>query len=318
MNFLTRRRWNKQLQEAREWLVRLTSGSATTSDAAAFRQWLAQSPEHHDAFAAMRGVWRQLGPLLETAPARAEPTAKAAFNINRGRRAFLATAMGAAGILAAHQLLDWPALPGLESDFSTAAGEQKSIRLQRDIALDMNTRTQIDMLASDPQSVALALRAGEAEVRAESAGEVSVRAGASTLVARGTWFNILYLDDNVSVTCIVGRVQVQCREGSLTLQPGEQARYAHSRLLPAARADLRKVLAWRQRQVVFDNTSLRDVIAEVNRYRKGRIVLLNKTLARRQVQARFTLDQLDDVIDLIQRAYGARVTTLPGDIILLS
>ncbi|QTF08722.1 DUF4880 domain-containing protein [Brenneria izadpanahii] len=303
--------------EARTWLIRLTSGRATTNDAAAFRQWLAQSPEHYAAFAEIRMLWRQMEPALLTAPSR---SAAGGAPVNKTRRAMLAGAMCAAGVLATRQLFDWPRLPGSSGDFSTAAGEQKSILLRQDITLEINTRTQIDVLASAPQSTSLELRKGEAQIQAlgTDAGEVSVKAGVGTVLARNAWFNILYFDDNVSVTCLEGQVQVRCEQASLTLLPGEQVRYAYSRLLPVTQVDLRKVLAWRYRQILFDHTPLSDVIAEVNRYRKGRIILLNKELARRQVHGRFSLEQLDDVIDLIHRSYGARVTTLPGDIVLLS
>jgi ferric-dicitrate binding protein FerR (iron transport regulator) len=44
--------------------------------------------------------------------------------------------------------------------------------------------------------------------------------------------------------------------------------------------------------LVFHDAPLARVIDEINRYRPGVLVLLNPSLGRRKVQARFTLAQL--------------------------
>ena len=77
-------------------------------------------------------------------------------------------------------------------------------------------------------------------------------------------------------------------------------------------------MAWRKGQLVFRQTPLAEVVGEINRYRSGRIMLMNDALGRRLVEARVTLDRIDDLIVLIREAYGARVTTLPGGVVVLS
>ncbi|MRB43370.1 iron dicitrate transport regulator FecR, partial [Bacillus thuringiensis] len=77
------------------------------------------------------------------------------------------------------------------------------------------------------------------------------------------------------------------------------------------------VMAWRERMLVFNDVPLATVIDEINRYRPGMLLLLDKALGRRRVQARFSLDQLADVATLIRDAYGIEVTRLPGGVVLL-
>jgi ferric-dicitrate binding protein FerR (iron transport regulator) len=77
-------------------------------------------------------------------------------------------------------------------------------------------------------------------------------------------------------------------------------------------------MAWRRRVLVFDNRPLSYVVAEINRYRPGRLVLTSDALGARMVRARFSLNQLADAATLIREAFGARVTELPGGIVLLS
>ncbi len=49
-------------QEALGWVERLTSGRATRADAAAFKNWLGQSPTHETAFAEASSLWKNIGP----------------------------------------------------------------------------------------------------------------------------------------------------------------------------------------------------------------------------------------------------------------
>jgi transmembrane sensor len=70
--------------------------------------------------------------------------------------------------------------------------------------------------------------------------------------------------------------------------------------------------------LVFNNATLATVVDEINRYRPGMLVLLNKELGQRRVQARFSLQQLAGVALLIRDAYGAKCTELPGGVVLLS
>lgn len=43
--------------QAQEWLVRLTSGQATTNDARAYQRWCAQSAAHAAAMAEVSRIW---------------------------------------------------------------------------------------------------------------------------------------------------------------------------------------------------------------------------------------------------------------------
>jgi ferric-dicitrate binding protein FerR (iron transport regulator) len=70
--------------------------------------------------------------------------------------------------------------------------------------------------------------------------------------------------------------------------------------------------------LIYDNQPLADVVTDINRYRPGRIVITDHALGERRVHARFTLDQMADVATLIEDAYGAHATHLPGGWVLLS
>jgi transmembrane sensor len=70
--------------------------------------------------------------------------------------------------------------------------------------------------------------------------------------------------------------------------------------------------------LVFRHEPLSHVVDEINRYRRGRIIVVNDALGRRPVVASFRIDRMDEVVPRIERALNVRATTLPGGIVLLS
>jgi transmembrane sensor len=83
-------------------------------------------------------------------------------------------------------------------------------------------------------------------------------------------------------------------------------------------ADVEATMAWRRRVLIFDGRTLAEAVSEINRYRPGKIILANDRLATRKVQGRISFNQLGDIAALIEDAYGAKATSLPGGVIVLS
>jgi transmembrane sensor len=114
-------------------------------------------------------------------------------------------------------------------------------------------------------------------------------------------FNIRNLGGEVCVTCLAGQVEVARGAQRARLDAGRQLRYGPGGHGPVAAwaghaaAATGAVSAWRRRQLVFDQVPLAEVVAEVNRYRRGRLVLTSEALGRSKVQASFSIDRLDDV-----------------------
>ena len=75
--------------------------------------------------------------------------------------------------------------------------------------------------------------------------------------------------------------------------------------------------AWRSGVLVFRDTPLADVVGEINRYRAGRVVVIDSHLAQSRLSGRFRIDRLSEVFAQIQEVLGARVTQLPGGIVVV-
>ena len=300
-------------KEAQAWVVRLASGQVSERDAQVFRHWCARSRAHATAFAEARAVWGAMAPAARAIKRAQQP-------VNTARRAWLGGAVAASlGLLVLRPPTDlWPAVAGLGADYATGTGEQREVALDGGVLVQMNTQTRFDAAPVQDGTAALVLLAGEAEFQAglRGAARLRVQAGDGSVSAGSARFNIRLFGQEVCVTCLAGRLRVVQNGNDAELAAGEQLRYrpAHFGITRTVRAG--EVSAWRQRLLVFKQSTLAEVVAEVNRYRPGKLILNSDTLGKTRVQASFSLDRLDDVIALIQDAYGARVTRLPGGIVL--
>jgi transmembrane sensor len=306
-------------QEAYGWLVRLTSGSATVADAEALKNWLRRSPAHEQAFSQANALWDGIdlvgrdANLAATAGLRAVARPAAI-----GRRAVLSGAIAAsvAGLLAVRPSLElWPSWSELTSDYRTGTGERKQISVAGGV-LELNTRTSLAVQSGEGQG-AVKLIAGEVAIAARS-GPFAVLAAEGRTVGNAARFNVRLDDQTVCVTCLGGEVWVEYRDRRAKVRDRQQVRYGDRELTEVMTVDPAIVTAWYRGMLVFHNEPLARVIDEVNRYRPGKLILLDRSLGMRPIEASLRLDRIDDVIMLVRDIYGARVTRLPGGIVLLS
>ena len=300
-------------KEAQAWVVRLASGQVSERDAQVFRHWCARSRKHAKAFAEARAVWGAMAPAARAVKRAQRP-------VNTARRAWIGGAVAASlGLLVLRPPTDlWPAVAGLGADYATGTGEQREVALDGGVLVQMNTQTRLDAAPVQDGAAALVLLAGEAEFQAglRGAARVRVQAGDGTVSAGSARFNIRLFGQEVCVTCLAGRLRVAQAGNDAELAAGQQLRYRPEHFGIARAVAKGDVSAWRQRLLVFKQSTLAEVVDEVNRYRPGKLILNGDALKQTRVQASFSLDRLDDVIALIQDAYGARVTRLPGGIVL--
>lgn len=307
-------------REAQAWVVRLGSHQATQEDAQAFRLWCAQSRAHATAFAQAREVWKAMAPAALHVRRQEQRGADRRMPV-AGRRALLggAVAASAAYLAVSPPLGLWASIAEWGADYRTGTGEQREVAMADGAVLQMNTQTRINLQPGTGGGEGIELLAGEAELltSASAVARVTVSAAGGTVSAMRARFNIRNLDGEVCVTCLSGQVEVARGERQVRLDEGRQLRYGSAGVGTAAPVDTGPVSAWRRRQLVFNEVPLADVVAEVNRYRHGRLVLTSEALGRSRVQASFSIDRLDDVAFLVRDVYGAELTQLPGGIVLL-
>lgn len=313
-------------REALDWLRVLTSGEVTRADLAALDRWRAESPQHRRALAEANLLWDVLGKVAHEAEAR-EPAHGAAVRpfLRRAvaRRTVLAGAAAAsvAYVMVRPPLHLWPTAVELMAPYRTSTGERRQLAVASGVAIVMDTQTSLTAPVTVGELSSLELISGQLAVSVEAKPGRSVviaAAGGQIQADRGN-FDVRRDAASVCVTCSDGAVRVSHRfAATTTLQAGQQVTYNDHGLSTAITADPALVGAWQRGLLIFRDVPLAEVVREVNRYRPGRIILLNDSLADRKVVAGFRLDQIEDVVAYIGQAFGAKVRSLPGGVVLLS
>lgn len=310
--------------EAQQWLVRLTSGHATAADAQALTEWCARSPLHARAFAEANLLWDRLGKVAQRPGVASGSERLVAPRRLPSRRWFLGGAMAAslagAGYLVVRPPLQlWPSPREFAADYRTRTAERRSIAVSDGVTIELNTRSSLNVLG-DAGAGRVELVSGEAAISVSTRDHagVSIDAGGGLVRASDANFNLRCEAGRSVVTCHRGALAITYAGRSADLGAGRQIAYADGALGSPVNVDPVAVMAWREGQLVFRQAPLAEVVNEVNRYRNGRIVLANEALGRRPVDVRIPIDRVDDLIAMVREAYGAKVTTLPGAIVIIS
>jgi transmembrane sensor len=317
------------LRQALAWVIRLHSGAATSDDAAALESWRRRSAEHEAAFRQAVRLWRSFGEATRKLVAdghlpQAVPAATRKEDTTLSRRLFLggALAASAAGfyVVVRPPLGLWPSLDELAADYRTAKGEQRSVSLSDDVSLTLNTQTSI-AVRSRTGEPHIELISGEAAVsaRRREPAPLLVDAAEGRIAARSASFNVRCLDAAVSVSCIEGNLDVSWRGRSVSLASEQQVSYSPTGGLgPASPIDLTQTKAWQEGLLIVRDWSVNRLVDEINRYRPGKILVMDSRLGSHMISGTFHLDHLDDFVAQAQSLFGANVRSLPGGIVLLS
>lgn len=314
-------------RQAHAWVRRLATGEATVADAQALKRWCETSPQHAAAFAKAQKLWKDFDPAgreLLQREKTSEWVREAKTERFVSRRAFLGGALtataAAATVAAIHPPLGlWTPASEWGADYRTGTGEQKRVSVSDHVWVALNTQTSIALQNAGSQR-GIRLIAGEAEIEhnALDGKPFAVEAGDGRIRPRGSArFDVRAGKGEVCVTCLAGEVEVEQGGRRQTLRQNQRVFYGERGLRSPIGVDPSIVSAWREGAVVFRHTPLSEAVAEINRYRPGRVVLLDKRLGANLVSGRFSIRDMDQVIAQIREAFDVRVTSLPGNVVLL-
>ncbi|HEY3599392.1 MAG TPA: FecR domain-containing protein [Paraburkholderia sp.] len=323
---------NDEATQARAWLLRLRAGNVSPEDAQAFQQWCELHPQTayllRDTWSTLRSAAAEIAQEERASGKAWKGNVGRAHPLRPGRRAFVgfAVAAGASWLALRPPLALWPSIGDFAADWRTGTGEQRQVALSDRVRVEMNTQTRLNVLPANESTRAVELLAGEAEIvaAAPTAGQaglvrtVAAVAGKGTMRAQVARFDIRRTGDQVCVTCISGSVAFEHPRRRLTLLASQQLIYDDRFVRPVSQVDSGVVTSWRRGVLVFNGVPLAQVVDEINRYRPGKIILRNTALGENRMQAQFPIAKLDDVIDMLGKLYGAHITKLPGNIVLLS
>jgi transmembrane sensor len=298
-------------EEAAGWVARLQSSDATDDDREQFARWLAIDPSHGALYEELRTLWGQ----LKDVPVATDQLAKMRKS-RGGTLTVVAALLGAATLVA---VLQTGFFNRLRSDHSTSVGEVRSVTLSDGSSVDLNTDTAILLSFTDKERRVTLLR-GEAffDVKSDPNRPFVVVEGDITAEAVGTRYSVASATNisGGSVQVLEGRVKVGSAKANVTIRGGEGVRVDRNGEASVFQLD-EDDLAWRMGKLVFSQRPLIEVLAALDRYRPGKIFLLDRGAGRQPVSGIFDVRDADHAIDAIQQNLPLAVTKLPGGIVFV-
>jgi transmembrane sensor len=227
----------------------------------------------------------------------------------------------------------------------TAVGEQRTLTLEDGTRVYLNTNSRA-VVHYDKKLRQVNLEKGEAlfEVAKRPEWPFVVTAGNQQVTALGTEFIVRWDSKDLAVTLVEGKVIVspvkfvstgaskRQEEGAsttpertpgpdaaaeFTLSPGQRLTLAGSASPKVDRPPLERVTAWQRGQVAFDDTPLKEAVAEMNRYSTMRLQIEDPSAAAIRVSGIFRAGDSANFAQAVAKTYRLQVRDQGGDVILV-
>lgn len=212
-------------------------------------------------------------------------------------------------------------LDNLQSDYVAGVGERETIELADGSEITLNTDTAIAVDLDADQRVVRMFR-GEAyfDVARVDDSTFTVQTDVAQVQVTGTAFNVRAQDDRAIVSVFSGHVEAAANSRtarSVSLSANRQSTIDAGGTNVPEPFDATAVSAWRRGQMVFYRTPMIDVVEELNRYHRGRIVIVNRELQQRTVSGVFDTDRPLAALSAIERILHLQSIHLTKYLILL-
>ncbi|WP_416208695.1 FecR domain-containing protein [Janthinobacterium sp. GMG1] len=298
-------------QQAAEWLTVLMSSEASKAEHAAWQRWREADPEHERAWQHIDAVTQRINGLHRGAAAQAlAGTQQKAVNGKRRQLlAWLGVAAGG-GMLAA-QTDAWDGVRALRADYRTATGERREVVLDDGSVLSLNTASAVNV-RFDASRRLIELLAGEILVTsghgAGSDAPLVVATREGRVRALGTRFAVRQQDGYSTVDVLESAVEILPRDGSgapLLLAAGHGV--AFSRQAPdAPHAIDAYAHAWSRGQLIVDDVTLGDFLADLARYRPG-VIHCAPEVAQLRLSGVFPLADTQRILNMLPNSLPVQV-----------
>ncbi len=308
--------------EAADWVVRLNKGRVADETVALFDQWYAADTRHQGAYLRAEAAWMMLdraqvmshgdavqaNGTLRHSQAKYQTLRTRRFLLGAGAAASMAAAVGVGFVLKSRL------------SFATGMGELRKVPLADRSLAAVNTDSQIDVAMTD-HIRHVQLVKGEAwfEVAKNPDAPFVVSAGDVRVRALGTAFSVRRHKGGVDVLVTEGTVEVwnvKDMAKRVSLTAGAEAFVSESFVSGAAQSvavsyqpeQVERKLAWREREIILNDETLADAVAEFNRYNSRQIVISDPALNSQKFVGGFQVDQPDSFARAVHTALGVPVS----------
>jgi transmembrane sensor len=320
------------------WLERLQRDPSPEADAA-FGRWLEASEANRPAWDRARDLWdlfedpqadEVLAELRHDALSLRGRPARSVAPVAWSLAAASIAAMVIGGVLVSDFRRDQRAPTGVQvasaepdlhafgrADYETAAGQRLEVKLQDGTRLTLQPDTAVDVAYVGGQRLVRMTR-GEAlfDVRHDPSHPFRVAAGGRVVSDLGTRFNIQVKDDETRVRLDEGSLGVTVGDdaGVVTdapriLVPGQELVARRGQADAVVQAAARPTDA-EQKVIQFDDVSLAEAVAQMNRYTDEKLVVVDPKVAALRVSGAFRTDDPARFATTLTILYPVRLVAL--------
>lgn len=320
--------------QAIDWLVKLRDDNLDDSQLDAFAEWLGQAPEHSDAFAAAEQLFNDMVSAADArassataspaalAPATAQVVPLPRSTAKSAKPRWLAPVIGIAAswLLAVGLVMPKQAhlFGDYFSDYRTQTGELREVQLSDGSRLLMNTNSSISVdFSADSRRIVLHHGQVRFTVAKDARRPFEVVADHLSVRALGTVFEVYQRDDAETRVMVQEHAVAATLTGGesqshgVTIAEGQQLNYKPGQPLPQPEAaKLDQATAWQQRRLLINDRPLPELIAELERYRLGRIFVADPALNQLRVSGVFSMDNPDSALATLSQVLALQQTRI--------
>ena len=299
-------------QQAADWLTVLMSDEAGEQERRDWLRWREADAEHARAWAHIEAFSQRYGQVHKGAAMQA--LAGAAAPASRQRRQLLLWlgVAGGAGLLAAHTGA-WDQVGALRADYRTATGERRDVMLADGSALSLNTASAVNV-RFDGERRLIELLAGEILIVSghgagvDNTAPLVVATREGLVRALGTRFSVRQQDGQSYVAVFESAVEIRPLDGigaSLLLPAGRSTTFTR-RHAAAPHAVEAYADAWSRGQMIVDDVTLGEFLADLSRYRPG-LIHCAPEVARLRLSGVFPLFDTERILNMLPNSLPVQV-----------
>lgn len=296
-------------REAVTWFAAMHADDVAASTRSAFRAWLRRDVRHQTAYADVERIWSAASELPAVKSHRR--ASRLAMTRRTLGKVAVAAAIGGSGWLGYQQYF--------LGDYRTGAGERRSVRLPDNSNVELAGATALS-LDFRPQLRLVTLHKGEAffSTTPDATRPFVVDAGAGRTMASGASFNIDYVaDDDVHVTVSENAADIRLGIEDVRVSAGRQVSYGRKKMGVPNAVDPNEALAWREGRLVFVSAPFGRVVASLNRWRSGKLLIVSPSLVERPVTLIVDLDRVGDIPDVLKDSLPVRLVNVTPYVTLI-
>ncbi|PAA14716.1 FecR domain-containing protein [Pseudomonas fragi] len=301
---------HQALEEAADWLMRLSEGELSDTERAEWECWKVSTPERGRAWARAQLLQSKFGGLppslamsvldRPSSPQRREALGKLAMIL-----AILPTGWGSWKLAESRQ---WSA------DYRTSVGQRRELTLADGSHITLNTDTAIDVLFDVHQRL---IHLREGEILVQTAPDISpltrpflVSTRQGRMQALGTRFTVRDLQSCTHLAVLEGAVQVELADNHQRspsiINAGQRTDFSADTFGLVTATD-RNIGAWAQGMLMADKMRLADFVAELTRYRHG-FVRLDPAIADLRISGAYPISDTQRTLNMLAQTYPILVS----------